>query len=159
MISSRPLLLLDVDGVLNPFAADACPPGYTEHALFPGEEPVRLCAAHRAWLRELAAPFDIVWATAWGAEANRLLAPLLSLPELPVISFPPVPFEPLEKLPAIRRFAGRRPLVWMDDVITAEATIWAARRRVSTLLIGADPAVGLTRAAIEQALQWADDLG
>jgi hypothetical protein len=39
--TSLPLLLLDVDGVLNPFAAPACPPGYTEHEFFPGEDPVR----------------------------------------------------------------------------------------------------------------------
>jgi hypothetical protein len=48
------LLLLDVDRVLNPFAVPACPPGYTEHEFFPGEEPVRVCAAHGPWLRELA---------------------------------------------------------------------------------------------------------
>ena len=77
MTFSLPLLLLDVDGVLNPFAAAACPPGYTEHEFFPGEDPVRLCPAHGPWLRELAARFRIVWATAWGADANRLLTPLL----------------------------------------------------------------------------------
>ena len=36
MTSRPPLLLLDVDGALNPFAAPACPPGYTEHDFFPG---------------------------------------------------------------------------------------------------------------------------
>jgi hypothetical protein len=82
---SPPLLLLDVDGVLNPYAAPACPPGYTEHDLFPGEDPVRVCAGHGPWLRELAARFELVWATAWCDEANRLLAPLLRIPELPVI--------------------------------------------------------------------------
>jgi len=82
--SSLPLLLLDVDGVLNPFVAPACPPGYTEHEFFPGEEPVRLCSAHGPWLQELATRFQIVWATAWGADANRLLAPLLQIPDLPV---------------------------------------------------------------------------
>jgi hypothetical protein len=72
--SSLPLLLLDVDGVLNPFAAPACPPDYTEHEFFPGEEPVRLCPAYGPWLLELGTRFQIVWATAWGGEANRLLA-------------------------------------------------------------------------------------
>jgi hypothetical protein len=43
MIGDRPVLLLDIDGVLNPFAAARCPAGYTEYDLFPGEEPVRLC--------------------------------------------------------------------------------------------------------------------
>jgi hypothetical protein len=97
-------------------------------------------------------------ATAWGADANRLLAPLLRLPDLPAIHFPPVPFQPRDKLPPpIIRFAGRRPLTWIDDALPAEARVWAANRRRPTLLIGVDPAEGLTRPVIEQSLRWADD--
>jgi hypothetical protein len=59
MTVNLPLLLLDVDGVLNPFAAPACPPGFQEYAFFPGEEPVRMCAAHGAWLQELATRFRL----------------------------------------------------------------------------------------------------
>ena len=33
-----PLLLLDVDGVLNPFAAPACPDGYRGYAFFPEDD-------------------------------------------------------------------------------------------------------------------------
>lgn len=152
------LFLLDVDGVLNPFAASACPPGYAEHEFFPGEEPVRLCPDHGPWLWELATRFQIVWATGWGAEANRLIAPVLKLPELPVIAFPPIPFHPREKLSAIIRYSGNRALAWADDeALTPEAHAWAARRPAPTLLISIDPAVGLTRSAIDQAVQWADD--
>jgi hypothetical protein len=151
-----PLLLLDVDGVLNPFAAPACPPGYIEHDLFPGKEPVRLCPAHGPWLQELAARFQIVWATGWGENANRLLAPLLRLPALPVISFPQVPFDPHHKLPAIVTYAENRPLVWIDDMLESDEFAWAASRPTPALLISIDPAEGLTRPVIDQALQWAD---
>jgi hypothetical protein len=158
-VASRlPLLLLAVDGVLNPFAAPACPPGYTEHQFFPGEDPVRVCAAHGRWLRELATRFRLVWATGWGADANRLLAPLLRLPDLPVIGFPSAPFHPRDKLPPVIRYAGRCPLTWIDDQLPSEARAWAARRRTPTLLIGINPAEGLTRPVIEQSLKWADDL-
>jgi HAD domain in Swiss Army Knife RNA repair proteins len=155
MSSGLPLFLLDVDGVLNPFAASACPPGYREYDFFPGEEPVRLCALHGPWLHELAARFQIVWATGWGANANRLLAPLLGLPDLPVIVFPPAPFHPMDKLPAVISFAGGQPLVWLDDMLTPQAHAWAAGRDVPTLLLRIDPAEGLTRAVIDRCLRWA----
>jgi hypothetical protein len=151
-----PLLLLDVDGVLNPFAAPACPAGYREHHLFPAEEPVRLCQAHGLWLNELAERFEIVWATAWGAEANQLLRPLLHLPEFPVIRFPPSPFAPREKVPPVAAFVGQRRAIWIDDALTPEARTWASSRPAPTLLIDVDPAEGLTRSVIDQAVRWAD---
>lgn len=159
MNARLPLLLLDVDGVLNPYGAPACPPGYTEHDFYPGdEEPVRLCAAHGPWLRDLATRFEIVWATAWETNANRLLSPFFGLPELPVIQFPRAKFAPFAKLPAIMAYAGDRPLVWIDDIHPSEAHIWAAGRSAPTLLITVDPVGGLTRAIIDRAGEWADDL-
>jgi hypothetical protein len=153
-----PLLLLDVDGVLNPFAAPACPPGFVEHTLFPDEEPVRVCAGHGDWLRELASHFTLVWATAWCEEANHRLAPLLGLKPLPVIPMPPLPF-PLEgKLPTVSQFAGVHPLAWIDDALTPAAHAWAVSRAVPTLLVDANPAQGLTRLDVDKCLAWAGTL-
>jgi hypothetical protein len=153
-----PLLLLDVDGVLNPFAAATCPAGYQEHPFFPDEQPIRLCLAHGDWLRELAGRFEIVWATGWGANANVYIAPVLRLAPLPVIHFPALPFEPRGKVPPIAAYVGARPAVWLDDIITAEARAWADGRDVPTLLVDVDPAEGLTRPAIELGLAWAASL-
>ncbi|WEO99800.2 hypothetical protein A6P39_040370 [Streptomyces sp. FXJ1.172] len=129
----RPLLLLDVDGVLR------------EHVFFPGEEPpVRPCDAHGPWLADLGREFELAWATAWEDEANTFVAPVLNLPTLPVVRFPPVPFDSAEKVPAIDTFAGDRPAVWVDDVLTPEAWTWAHCRTVPTLLVTTNPAHGLT---------------
>lgn len=116
---------------------------------------MRLCLVHGEWIAELAGSFDMVWASAWGSEANRLLGPLLELPELPFVEFPPLPFPPALKLPAVSRHLGDRPAVWIDDLLTAEAHGWAAAREIPTLLLDVDPAVGLTRETVDLALEWA----
>ena len=149
------MLLLDIDGVLNPFAALDCPAGYTEHEVFPGEEPVRLCPAHGEWIAELAGPFEVVWASAWGVDANRLLGPLLDLPAFAHVDFPPTPFPPEMKVPFVIRHLRDRPAVWIDDVLTPEARNWVAARPTPTLLLAVDPAAGLTRHTVDVALQWA----
>lgn len=152
---ARPALLLDVDGVLNPYGTAKCPDGFTEYDLFPGEEPVRLCPAHGEWISELRHVFDVAWATAWNDDANRLLVPLLGITALPVVTMPSAPFQPHDKVPPIARFAGQRPAVWIDDLHPAEAWTWSTGRHEPTLLIPVAAATGLTRQAVDQALTWA----
>jgi hypothetical protein len=98
----KPLLLLDVDGVLNPYPA--CPEGFTEHTFFPEEdEPVRLSNIQGEWLRELRGHFALAWASGWGEDANRFLCSHFDLPELHVIEFPRTPFDPSAKVAPIER--------------------------------------------------------
>ncbi|WP_326550504.1 HAD domain-containing protein [Micromonospora sp. NBC_01813] len=151
---TRPLLFLDVDGVLNPFDDTICPCGFTEHDLFPGEELVRINPTHGMWITELSAVFDLIWATSWNDDANRLLAPLLRIPVLPVLTMPPPPFDPSAKVPLIAAHAQRRPTAWIDDAHTIEARDWAEKRNAPTLLITTDPAIGLTRESVDHLLTW-----
>ncbi|MFG1676987.1 hypothetical protein [Micromonospora sp. NPDC049282] len=157
MDRTAPVLLLDLDGVLNPFAAPACPDGHQERVLFEGEEPVRFCPTHGDWIRELAAGGELWWATGWGESANEFYLPLLGVEPLPVVQFPPVPFEPELKVPAIDAVAGDRPAAWIDDNHTAAGRRWAATRPVPTLLVPIDPAIGWTRADVDHVLDWAND--
>jgi hypothetical protein len=159
-VGRRPLLFVDVDGVLNPYASPNCPAGYVEHDLFPGEEAVRVCAAHGEWLARLSHLFDLVWATSWNDEDKRLLASVLALPEFHGgVSLPSGQFDPREKVPAVKALAGTRPLAWVDDMLTSEAFEWAARREPATLLVPVDPAVGLTEAMVETLVEWARPTG
>lgn len=104
-MAEQALLLLDVDGVLNPFAVTptARPLGYRTYRYTPDgrwysgrnvrrHQGVRvwLHPAHGARLRELAAAagLDLAWATTWLHDANRFIGPAIGLPELPVIEFP-----------------------------------------------------------------------
>ncbi|MGW3853323.1 HAD domain-containing protein [Micromonospora arida] len=154
----RPLLLLDVDGVLNPYGTPQPPSGYTEHHLFPGEEPVRINPDHGAWIIEASTILDVTWATSWNDEANQFLAPLLHIASLPVITMPPTPFHPSDKVPLVAAYAQRRPAAWVDDLHTPQARTWAAGRSSPTLLITTNPTIGLTRDSIDHVIAWAKAL-
>lgn len=150
---ARPFLLMDVDGVLNPYPD--CPDGFNEYVFFPeDDEPVRLATVHGDWLRELAQHFAIVWATGWGKEANLHLCPHFGLPELPLVAFPRLPFEVSAKVPAIDAFVGDHPAAWVDDIVTPDARRWAEQRASPTFLVEIDHAVGLTRDAVDALLAW-----
>jgi hypothetical protein len=142
LFDSRPLLLLDVDGVLIPYAAAAPPTGFRRYTL--QDELVWLAPHHGDWLRPLADQFQLVWATGWEHDANRLIAPILGLPALPVITFPRDDSGRFSKLPTILQAVGDRALAWVDDELTSAAHDWAARRPAPTLLLDANPAIGLT---------------
>ncbi len=151
----RPLLLVDVDGVLNPWHAPECPDGFREYSFFPGER-VLLSAGHGDLLRSLASSFELVWATAWEHKANRLICPVIALPELPVIEFPLTgPDYLFRKLPAVVGSVGDRACAWIDDEHQPDHYIWARERGVPTLLIDIDPAEGLTAGVADQLARWA----
>jgi hypothetical protein len=144
----RPLLLLDFDGPLNPHRAEAIPPGYERHEITEGAKTWRvlLNQQHGVELNALAGTFDLVWATSWEHGANRLLAPRLGLPELPVILWPAR--TPVRrgswKAPYVADWVGDRPFVWVDDEIGApEVERFAGDHQ---LVFAVDPRTGLTAA-------------
>jgi hypothetical protein len=116
---------------------------------------VRLARHHRAWLHARADAYEVVWATAWGPDANRLLCPFFGLPDFEFVRFPPTPFDPAEKVAAIERVAGDRRAARVDDTVTSAGREWTARRRHPTLLVEVDSAIGLTRARVDRLLDWA----
>ena len=59
------------------------------------------------------------------------------------------------KLDAIERFAGERPLAWVDDALDQECREWAAARAAPTLLVQTDPRAGLTEMEVAELTGWA----
>ncbi|MFE2727008.1 HAD domain-containing protein [Kitasatospora sp. NPDC059327] len=156
----KPLLFLDVDGVLNP----VCPrpeAGFDVHTLLGYS--VLLSARHGAWLRELAGAYELVWATTWEEDANTHIAPAIGLPRLPVVRFagyvprpgdPRVPLMELfsaHKWAPLLRYAAGRPFAWIDDVIPARLVRNALWRR-DRLLLPIDPGQGLERRHVDRLL-------
>lgn len=170
----KPLLLLDVDGPLNPYAAPARrrPVGYrtihvgradgTVYDRNPGRGTVRvwLNPDHGPALLQMAGRFELWWATAWEDRANTIIAPQIGLPELPVLHFPPdasAPYPMSWKTPTVAELA--RPWVWVDDDHTDADRAWlAAHARARHRLHPVDPAIGLTDADVAALADLGADL-
>ncbi|WBB62942.1 HAD domain-containing protein [Streptomyces sp. WMMC500] len=157
----RPLLFLDVDGPLIPF-------GPTWHGR-PGRVPPPAPDTGNPLLarvepadgpRLAALPCELVWATTWQADANESVAPLLGLPELPVVDIPehaggPGRGGPHWKTPLLVDWAAGRPFAWVDDEITDADRDWVgAHHPERALLHRVDPGRGLTDADFAALGAW-----
>ncbi len=103
MPTPPPVVLLDVDGVLNALgpADDGWPDWQRGSATAMGRSwPIRwspsVVTAVLAWR----ASADVRWLTTWGSDANQGLHALLGLPPLPVAGTPDGPGEPDPRAPA-----------------------------------------------------------
>lgn len=152
MIRVRPLLLVDVDGVLLPFPGRR--PGFDGDAI--EGAPHGFHPEHGAWLRELAAGYELAWCSMWGERANRDIGPRLGLPPLPVVELWDEE-DGLDrwKLPGVRRFAADRPLAWIDDAFDTPTRAWARDRAAPTLLCGIGHRTGLSRRHVHRLLAFA----
>lgn len=162
-MGDRPLLCLDVDGVIN--LLDVAPgdvSGGVRFELIDGV-PFALVAGIRDRLARLQAVTEPVWVTGWGARANRALAPVLGLDPLPEVEFtqPGGRHNAYWKVEGVDEFAGRRPLAWLDDSFDDRCLKWAQRRERAghpTLLVPVDPASGLSDDEVSRIVAWSQDL-
>ena len=170
--SDKPLLFVDVDGVISLF-------GFREgYGLAPGDAPFARCppgALHSIngvmhyissecgrYLERLAGRYEIVWATGWEEAANDYLPHLLGLPgQLPFLTFDGrvAAGSAHWKVDAIAAHAGERPLAWIDDNIDDSCRAWAEGRAAPTLIIQTLRHEGMGEGHVETLLRWADELG
>jgi hypothetical protein len=158
MADHRPVLAVDVDGVISLFGFDGPIDGV------PGQfhliDGIAHCISDVAagQLRRLSESYELVWATGWEDRANDHLPRLLGLPEeLPCLHFDGrARFGTAHwKVDALDRYARERPLAWIDDSLDESCYEWAAERPAPTLLVPTESDVGLTEAHTEALLSWA----
>lgn len=155
MVDDRPLLLLDVDGVLCPLGRDR--PGLVTARV--GGEIVRYEQETPARLRRLGDAFRLVWATSWEAAANDELGPVLGLPFLPFLRFDDeVDLGTSYKLPAIQRYVGERPFAYVDDDIGHDTLDWAEARSQPSLILTIPADRGLQQDDVDALLAFAAGL-
>lgn len=160
--ADRPLLLVDVDGVLALFNLDGGEPAGTWHLIegfayyLVGDAPGLLHAA--------AEHFELVWCTGWEDRANDHLPRLAGTPgPLPVIKFARNPGRANAhwKLDEIDAYAADRPVAWIDDAVDEQCERWAAERTargIPTLIIRTEPHRGMLREHLDALIAFASDL-
>ena len=178
-----PILAVDVDGVISLFGFETPPPPATvKWELIDGNPHcISLAAGER--LNRLAESFELVWATGWQDRANDRLPQVIGVGPLPVIEFDLPPGNRAGvaagdtaaisgsaavgslaghwKLAALDRFAGERPIAWIDDSLDQNCFEWSGRREASgrpTLLVPTEPEIGLEEAQVGALEAWAAEL-
>jgi HAD domain in Swiss Army Knife RNA repair proteins len=174
-MDSRPLLMVDIDGVVSLFGAPDASPGREMPTAPPAGGAIEgafhsiegiphfLSSTAAAHLLALAALFELVWASGWEEKANEHLPHLLGLPRsLPFLRFARGGggrgTQAHWKLESVEAYAGDRPLAWVDDAFNPACHAWAQARREPTLLVTTRPEQGLTSREAELLVRWAQGI-
>lgn len=185
MTSERPVLLLDIDGVLNLF------PHFLEDRVTrqtqrqsallsstqkqPYSLDIPLDAADL--VDQLADYFELHWYTMWNEHARAVFTPLAGIRQqfdhfecdwvggLDALNATDTPEWMrkaiwVAKTPLIPEHVGDRPFVWVDDDTTPVDSLWLeAHPEVGEfLLITVEPHSGLTQDTVNEAIAWAQSL-
>ncbi|MEO5315989.1 HAD domain-containing protein [Pseudarthrobacter sp. CC12] len=144
----KPVILLDIDGVLNPAI---CPGSGGDRPL------LRLANDKRALVRRLARSGRIAWVSTWPADMIAGLEAQLEFDREPLrvtMVFRQADADvPTPKLTSVKRWlyrmgaaeeAGWDSVVWIDDVLGTDARAWAHGHDQPVHLEQPDPGQGLT---------------
>lgn len=161
MSESRPYLLVDVDGVLNPIALkrSGCRqervllPGYERYDIMgfevhlnPAHGPMLLAAAERAGAQ-------LTWGTTWGHFANEHISPKTGLPKLPVAY---TGRHGGIKAECVVPWTDGHTFAWLDDESyekkTAEILMRGTSQAGAVILV--DEATGLTQDRVDAAVAF-----
>ncbi len=161
--SNRPVIGLDVDGVLSPDVSSKQRSHLWYHEKWRrravrwglGVSQLIVNPDVAITLQRIAhdTGAELVWATHWNQHANDHVAPLITLPQLPVIE---TPAWPSLKAPAVVEWSAGRPLVWFDDEEREIATAvkLTAERNQPFLGVLTDPKTGLTDESLDESRTW-----
>jgi hypothetical protein len=154
--SRKPLILLDVDGVLNNYSWGSATVYPDEKKTVVNAFPIRysptIVSAFNNFSRDGLA--EVRWLTAWGGNARKLLAPALGIDDF--LTVRDDSWTPNKQIVAktIADSCPDRPIVWIDDEMVefagTDMPFWKARPH--TLMV--EPKQRLTFEEVEQVREF-----
>lgn len=152
----KPILFLDIDGVLNALGGETDWGDSFDVDLFPGQGPFRLTLSRRMGdaLNSLGA--DIVWSTTWQEHAY-MVGNLIGI-QAPVLEL-----DQGWKRQAVEDFLADdpRPFLWFEDNAGQhgmELDRFSTAHLPKRFLCNPHPLVGITQQDIERAQDWIKEL-
>jgi hypothetical protein len=152
--SARPLLLVDIDGVLNCF-------GHVKVTCQATDDfDIQVPQGTRTRLTNLEHYFEMIWATAWEHDAKQFLKNIDMESSWPVIEFKNASASSETwKLKDVQSFIqDTQAFAWIDDELGHDAHSWAQTRSAPTLLVNINPCYGLQENQTQQLINWALNL-
>lgn len=177
--TQKPILFLDVDGVLNAFAPTRA---HSVHRLggtwVKGEfrpYTIKFDNDARAMVEALTEHFDVVWATMWNEKANTEIVPALGVGPFPVmladhnkgwdtaLSLGTEQWNIhrlwYAKTPLLPEYAAGRPFAWLDDDHSRSDRVWLAEQvEQPFLLVQTEPYAGVSWDDVNDLIAWAQSL-
>ncbi|GHH77273.1 HAD domain-containing protein [Promicromonospora soli] len=164
-MTQRPIVFLDIDGTLLPLGPGDRSLAVDDPGAWRAQSNPQLGRLRRAPSYDLVRlGGELVWATAWGQDANEVVAPILALGQLPVVDFEedddvPVPGGLHWKTASLVRHAGGCPFVWLDDEIRDLDQQWVeAAHPGPALLHRVSPTSGLTEDDLALVKAWVQEI-
>lgn len=161
-MNTKPLLFIDVDGVLNRMVtpAVAAERGLLSVRLTPSTSTIsfmmNLDVNDGPVLMGMTDVFDLAWGTTWENDANTLIAPKIGLPgDLPVAT---TRYHEYSKAKGVLRLAAGRPFVWLDDALSAQDKQQIFADSPDSMVIDVNESVGLSAKNLKVARTWAQGL-
>ena len=147
----KPLLVLGTRGVVSP-VGEHPPEHYRMVDLIDKAAWGSKQTGRRA--RALSRVFETVWCSRCGDEIN-LFGAVLGIPAFDPLEISDEPEHNSDDfLDAVRERAHGRPCAWVSAFHGGETLKWAAERQQPTLLVGTDPAVGLTESEMKKLVSF-----
>lgn len=167
MSNLKPLVFLDVDGVLNAFSYHPKTCGKKSYTDFEVHENIYL-HFNLTLSPQMCKDFvlatqdaDVKWLTTWCDMAPELVAPLCDFPEYEVVNYRELEFVVVGKTEGVAHELitnGPRPFVWIDDDAANRNQVAFLKKLLDEagiempprLIIEPDPKRGLTREEINE---------